>query len=141
MLVSCSADTADDPAASTGSGGETILLISRESPNTASSWQQRTGSLTVQDGCILVSGSVVVMPSETRLVDDNRAIQLSEESEPISILGDATVEMTGNPFEFREMSQVPGIDKDNQARFDTCQQRVVKSDRASWWNVTALSAL
>lgn len=140
-LTGCSATPT--PRASSDEGPDrteqsrSVLLITRPEGKNDWAFQGGEGRLRVREDCILLNGQLVVFPYGTRLLNEATAVQIDDDSEPMSLTGEAVVHVSGSNVPIGvEGDWDHAMDEENLARWSRCGQRVNASEYADWWLVS-----
>ncbi|MDR7253424.1 hypothetical protein J2X46_002409 [Nocardioides sp. BE266] len=138
MLAGCAPPWSDDePDDTSGS----VQLVTRPEGRNDSTWDEDTGTMRVEAGCVLFKGQLTAFPYGTRVVDDGAAIQLDEDSAPVALDGRTEVYVTGSEVPLGEDGDWDhAMDRTNLERWDECRRRVAPSPYADWWQVTGFEA-
>lgn len=138
LLFACSESDARSNGTDDQSGS--VLLITKAEGEDDSTWMEDWGRVRIEAGCVLFKGQLVAFPFGSRLVENSTAVQIDEDSKPVSLDGEAEVRVFGSEVPVGDEGDWDHMmDAANLARWTECHRRADISEYADWWQVSDMT--
>lgn len=127
-----------DGTASSASGvsAKGTHVVTRSKDSTETAWQRKTVTLRIEQGCVLASGQMAVLPYGS-YIDEAWVLHLPG-SEPVALDDPKQVSLMGSTIQFKDQDLPAQLSNTNRENWNYCRDELKPSEYSDWWQVSTI---